>query len=130
MVAEYRVKGYITLTSQVIQEVIEWLRGDAVPVSDVGGDAGEGWAELVDLPVLGCVEPQGFVLFLSGDVKGVRIIDELPSEGSIISVVIGSGFSFGDLRYVFPGVFVSEFESLPQIFALKVWSLIFDICRH
>ena len=99
-------------------------------MGDVGGNAGEGRAELVDLPVLSCVESQSFVLCFSGDVEGVRIVDELPPEGGIIPVVVGSSFGFGDFRNIFSGMLVSETETLPQIFALKVWPLVFDIRRH
>ena len=96
----------------------------------VGGDAGEGRAELVNLPFLSCFESRGLVFCFRGDVECIRVIYEFPTKRRVVPVVVGSRLCFGDLGDVLAGILVSETESKAQIFALEIRSLVFDVCWH
>ena len=54
--------------------------------------------------------------------------DKFPPERGVESFVVRSCFDFCHFYHILSRMFVGELEAEPQIFALKIGALIFDVC--
>ena len=115
------------LTSIVVQEVVQRLWGNAISALDVGGDAGKGWAELLDCTIFCGLQAERLVFVLRGDIEGVRIQDELPSKRVVKAVVVGACFDFSHLCDISPCLLMGEAEPQTEIFPKEIGALVFHI---